>query len=58
MKYEYKKRVDVSVKLRLNVLESLDKDFLIIELGIIEETIKPQLGIIEETINLKIHTNL
>lgn len=39
MKYEYKKRVDMSVKLTLNVLESLDKDFLIIELAIIEETV-------------------
>ena len=39
MKYEYRKRVDVSVKLMLNVLGSLDKDFLIIELGIIEETV-------------------
>lgn len=39
MKYEYKKRVDMSVKLALNVLESLDKDFLIIELAIIEETV-------------------
>lgn len=39
MKYEYRKRVDVSVKLRLNVLGSLNKDFLIIELGIIEETV-------------------
>lgn len=29
MKYECKKRVDVSVKLKLNVLESLDKDLLI-----------------------------
>lgn len=39
MKYEYKKRVDMSAKLTLNVLESLDKDFLIIELAIIEETV-------------------
>lgn len=29
MKYECKKRVDVSVKLKLDVLESLDKDLLV-----------------------------